>query len=84
MFVRQLGAKLDEADRPMARVMLFAPELVVVVAETVVEAPVSRPDMAAVISIDFIVALVIGIFSFRISCDGCPAIRVCCATGIAS
>jgi hypothetical protein len=48
----------------MARVMLFAPELLVVVAETVVVAPVSRPDIAAAISIDFIVALVIAVFPF--------------------
>ena len=55
-----VSPKLDEADMPMARVMLFAPELLlVVVAETVVVAPVSRPDIAAVINIDFIVALVI-------------------------
>jgi hypothetical protein len=44
--------------------MLFAPELVVV-AETVVVAPVSSPDMAAAISIDFIVALVIAVIPFR-------------------
>jgi hypothetical protein len=43
--------------------MLFAPELLlVVVAETAVLAPVSKPDIAAAISIDFIVALVIGVF----------------------
>jgi len=44
----------------MARVMLFVPEFVFVVeAESVVLAPVNRPDIAAVISSDFIVALVI-------------------------
>jgi hypothetical protein len=35
-----------------------------VVAETAV-APVSKPDIAAAISTDFIVALVIGVFPFR-------------------
>jgi hypothetical protein len=45
----------------MAREMLFAPVLVVD-AERVAVVPVSRPDMAAVINRDFIVALVIGVF----------------------
>jgi len=46
----------------MAPEMLFAPVLVVVDAERVVVVPASRPDMAAVINRDFIVALVIGVF----------------------
>ena len=62
--LRLLRRVAMRADRPMARVMLFAPELLVVVAETVVVAPVSRPDIAAAISIDFIVALVIAVFPF--------------------
>jgi hypothetical protein len=57
-----LSSKLDEADIPNAREMLFAPVLLVVDAERVVVAPVSRPDMAAVINRDFIVALVIAVF----------------------
>jgi hypothetical protein len=49
----------------MAREMLFGAELLFVVAAETVVAPVSRPDMAAVKSRDFIVALVIGIFLSR-------------------
>jgi hypothetical protein len=57
------SSKLDEEDSPMAREMLLAPELVLAVeAERVVVVPASRPDMAAVINRDFIVALVIAIF----------------------
>jgi len=59
------SSKLDEEDRPMAREMLLAPVLVVE-AERIVVAPVSRPDMAAVISKDFIAALVIGVFLFNV------------------
>jgi hypothetical protein len=78
--------KLDEDERPSARAMLVVPELLfVVVAEPTAVAPVSRPDMAAVISRDFIVALVIGIFLSRRGCDGCLVIgAVYWPTGIAS
>jgi hypothetical protein len=51
-------------DNPMARVMLLAP-VFAGVADSVVVAPVSKPDMAAVISRDFILALVIGDFLSR-------------------
>jgi hypothetical protein len=58
-----LSSKLEEEDMPIARERLFAPVLVFVVeAESTVVEPVSRPDMAAVINRDFIVALVIGIY----------------------
>jgi len=57
------SSKLDEDAKPIAREMLFAPELVLVVeAESVVVVPARSPDMAAVINRDFIVVLVTGVF----------------------
>jgi len=58
-----VSSKLDEAESPSARLMLLEPLLLEEVeAASVVVAPVSNPDMAAVINRDFIVALVIGMF----------------------
>jgi len=66
------SSKLDEDDSPMARVMLLTPLFVfVVLADRVVVAPVNRPDMAAVISRDFIAVLVIGLFPSKVSCVEC-------------
>ena len=59
------SSKLDEAESPSARLMLLVPalpELLEVEAARVVVAPANRPDMAAVINRDFMVALVIGMF----------------------
>jgi hypothetical protein len=60
------SSKLNEAERPRARLMLLgAPVLEEVEAASVVVAPVNSPDMAAVINRDFMVALVIGMFLSR-------------------
>jgi hypothetical protein len=57
------SSKLDEAESPSARLMLPGALLLVEVeAARVVVAPVNKPDMAAVINRDFMVALVIGMF----------------------
>jgi len=65
-------SKLDEAESPIARLMLLeVPLWVEVEAASVVVAPVNSPDMAAVINRNFIVALVIGMsFRKRVWVDG--------------
>jgi hypothetical protein len=60
-----MDAKPEVEDSPKARAILAEPELLelgLVLAETTVVAPVSRPLIAAVISRDFIVVFVIGVF----------------------